>query len=103
MGNHEPFDPPGHLVKWLGGEDNREAWYRFKFRAGQLLERVVRDESGHSQGTILIEVKEKKETGPTGHLILARYVSASDVHYRWWATSGPGKGLSSRAYFLSNL
>ena len=28
----------------------------------------MRDESGHSQGTILIEVKEKKETGPTGHL-----------------------------------
>ena len=86
-------------MKWLEGDENREAWYRFKFKPGQLLAGAIRDESGHAQGTVLIEVKEKRETGPQGHLIIGRHVSASDAHYRWWATSGPGKGWSARAAY----
>ena len=83
----------------LGGDSNRERWFRFKFVPDQLLECAVRDESGHTQDTILVLIKEKVETGPDGHFAYGKHVGASDPHYRWWAETGPGKGLRSRALY----
>lgn len=34
-----------------------------------------------------------------GHFAFAKYISASDPHYRWWAETGPGKGLQGRALY----
>ena len=34
-----------------------------------------------------------------GHFAFAKYISASDPHYRWWAETGPGKGLKGRALY----
>ena len=40
-------------------------------------------------------------TGLAGHTVEGRYIFASDLHYRWWITTGPGKGLRSKAlYYL---
>eukprot|EP00435_Cladocopium_sp_Y103_P048504 s1266_g14.t1 len=90
--------PPSHM-KWLGGDQDREAWYGFKFRPDQVLECSVRDDAGHTQGTIAVKVLEKKATGPVGHFVVCKYLSASDPHYRWWATDGPGRGLSKSAVY----
>lgn len=74
---HPVLRPPLVHMKWLGGEENREAWFKFKSKPGQLLEGAVRDEGDHIQGTVLMEV------GPrAGHLVIGRHVSASDTHYR---------------------
>jgi hypothetical protein len=86
-------------MRWLGGGNEREAWYKFGFKEGQLLECSVRDDAGHTQGTIAVQVLEKKATGPSGHFVDCRYLCASDSHYRWWATEGPGRGLSKRATY----
>lgn len=86
-------------MRWLGGGTEREAWFNFKFKPGQVLECAVRDESGHTQGTIAIEVKEKRATGPVGHFVECRFITASDPHYRWWANEGPGKALSKKAVY----
>ena len=64
---------------------------------GQLLECAIRDDAGHTQGTIVVKVVEKMATGPVGHYVKCSYVCASDAHYRWWATLGPGKNLSKGA------
>eukprot|EP00435_Cladocopium_sp_Y103_P023245 s3102_g5.t1 len=87
------------ILRWLGGDKGRERWFRFKFTKDQLLECSVRDDAGHTQGTIVVKVLEKKQTGPIGHFVLCKYISASDSHYRWWATEGPGKGLSKKGMY----
>ena len=63
------------------------------------MEGAVRDYSGHTQGTIILEVINPLSLDTHGHLIEGRYLSASDSHYRWWATQGPGKGTSKKCLY----
>jgi len=86
-------------MRWLGGENDREAWFKFGFKEGQLLECAVRDDAGHTQGTIVVKVLEKRATGPAGHFVDCQYLCASDSHYRWWATEGPGRSLRKKATY----
>ena len=86
-------------MRWLGGENDREAWFKFGFKEGQLLECAVRDDAGHTQGTIVVKVLEKKATGPAGHFVDCQYLCASDSHYSWWATEGPGHSLRKKATY----
>eukprot|EP00438_Fugacium_kawagutii_P008804 Skav212797 [mRNA] locus=scaffold1633:52507:57435:+ [translate_table: standard] len=86
-------------MTWLGGSIDREKWFSHRFRPDQVLEVAVRDDAGHTQGTVLVVVIEQVETTSEGHIVICRYVCASDAHYRWWATEGPGKGLSRRGHY----
>ena len=84
---------------WLSGGVDKQKWYRFKFRPGQLLEAAVRDDEGRSQGTLLLEVLTHEATDPKGHWITGRYVVASDGHMRWWMSDGEGRVLAKRGSF----
>lgn len=86
---------------WLGGGLDRGAWFRHRFKEGQLLEGSVRDSGGKAQGTILIRVIKHDSTENTGHLFLGEYVTASDQHYRWWMESGEGHSLRAKALYHS--
>ena len=84
---------------WLSGGVDKQKWYRFKFRPGQLLEAAVRDDEGRSQGTLLLEVLTHEATDPKDHWITGRYVVASDGHMRWWMSEGEGRVLAKRGSF----
>ena len=84
---------------WLGGEQNRELWYKQKFKEGQVIEGAVRDDSGRSQGTVLIMVKEALSTDSKGHFLYAQYITASDAHYRWWMDEGDGRNFKKKALY----
>ena len=83
--------PPESHVTFRGVE--RERWQRFKFKEGQLLEAVLRDDGGQSQGTMLLAVVEPVSSDSAGHWVVGRYVTASDPHLRWWFTDREGKKL----------
>ena len=84
---------------WLSGGENREKWYKFKFRTGQLLEGHVRDDHGKEQGTVLVEVLQYQELRTDGHVLQAKYVTASDSHYRWWMETGDGAAFASKGTY----
>eukprot|EP00438_Fugacium_kawagutii_P019190 Skav219379 [mRNA] locus=scaffold76:719150:720793:- [translate_table: standard] len=86
-------------MAWLEGEVDREAWYSFRVRADQILELAVRDEGGNAQGTVLVKVIDGILLTSSGHFFNGKYITASDKHYRWWATEGPGRGLSKKALY----
>ena len=68
---------------WLSGGENREKWFKFRFRPGQLIEGAVGYFDGKQQGTMLVEVTEAESTDSKGHWFKARYVQASDSHLRY--------------------
>ena len=84
---------------WYSGEQDRRSWWDFKFREGQLLECGVRDDGGRTQGTILVKVLKKLSTESNGSCVECRFISASDSHYRWWSTEGPGKSLAAKGVY----
>ena len=84
---------------WLAGSENRERWYRFRFRPGQVIEGAVRDNDGQKQGTILVEVLEAESTDSKGHWFVGRYILASDSHLRWWMSEGDGARLAKRCRY----
>eukprot|EP00438_Fugacium_kawagutii_P016515 Skav222453 [mRNA] locus=scaffold3319:59315:61572:+ [translate_table: standard] len=86
-------------MSWLEGEVNREAWYGFRVKVDQVLELAVRDEGGRPQGTVIVKVLGDILLKSNGHLFTGKYVAASDPHYRWWASEGPGRGLSRKATY----
>ena len=59
----------------------------------------MRDDSGRTRGTLLLEVMEAISLATDRHLVVCKFLSASDGHYRWWATEGPGRGLSPKAHY----
>ena len=75
---------------FLDSVTTREAWFKFNFEKGTLLECCVKDDAGAPQGTVIIQVVVKERTGPGGHDLRANFVCASDQHYRWWMESGEG-------------
>ena len=84
---------------WLGGDIDRAAWYGHRFKQDMVLEAAVRDDSGHTQGTILIQVMTPVALETSGHFVDCRFLAASDKHYQWWATLGPGKSLKGKALY----
>ena len=68
---------------WLSGGENREKWFKFRFKPGPLIEGAVRYFDGKQQGTMLVEVTEAESTDSKGHWFKARYVQASDSHLRY--------------------
>ena len=82
---------------WLSGGVDKQKWYRFKFKPGQLIE-AVRDDEGRSQGTLLLEVLAHQGTDPKGHWVTGKYVVASDSHMRWWMCEGEGRVLAKKGY-----
>ena len=93
-----PLYPPS---MWLGGAIDRAAWYRHKFKEGQVIEASIRDDGGKAQGTVLLRVLHHEETLATGHVFQAEYISASDSHYRWWMCEGAGKPFKTKAVYHS--
>ena len=85
----------------LGGAIDRAAWYRHKFKEGQVIEASIRDDGGKAQGTVLLRVLHHEETLATGHVFQAEYISASDSHYRWWMCEGAGKPFKTKAVYHS--
>ena len=83
---------------WLSGGVDKQKWYRFKFKPGQLIE-AVRDDEGRSQGTLLLEVLAHQGTDPKGHWLTGKYVVASDSHMRWWMSEGEGRVLAKKGSF----
>ena len=86
---------------WWGSGLNREAWHRHLMKVGQVLEGSMRDDNGEPQGTVLIRVKEAIHYDAKGHFFTAEHLTASDKHYRWWISEGPGKGLRKLAHYHS--
>ena len=84
---------------WLAGGENREKWFKHRFRQGEVLEGAVRDDSGQPQGTLLLEVLEPLSTDAKGHWIRGRYLVASDGHLRWWFKEGDGKKLAAQCKY----
>ena len=82
---------------WLGGGLNPEQWYpeewfKFKVKTGQVID---------PQGTVLVRVTQPLMLDSSGHLFQAEYLTASDLHYRWWMTQGEGQGLRKNATYHS--
>ena len=84
---------------WLSGGVNREAWFKFRLEAGQLLEGALRDDQGRAQGTLLVEVIKPLTTDQHGHWLHGAYVVASDPHMRWWMESGEGAKLRKKCSY----
>lgn len=84
---------------WLSGGGERSRWQKHRFLPGQLLEGAVRDNAGHAQGTILVEVLTFEETNSRGHWFVGKYVLASDAHFRWWMSEGAGAELADRCRY----
>ena len=59
----------------------------------------TRDNDGHSQGTIIIDILEAVSTNDQGHWVTAKVVGASDAYMRWWMSEGEGKRLTSKCTY----
>ena len=59
----------------------------------------MRDDTGRSQGTMLVEVLAKESTDTHGHWFSGAYILASDSHLRWWMAHGEGKKLAARCRY----
>ena len=84
---------------WLGGDIDRNRWYKYRFKEGELIEAPVRDDTGKAQGFILLRVHSHESTSGEGHLLSAEFLACSDSHYRWWMTEGEGKKRAQRGLY----
>ena len=97
FGSRATYPPASGM--WLAGGENREKWFKHRFRQGEVLEGAVRDDAGLPQGTLLVEVLEPLSTDAKGHWIRGRYIVASDGHLRWWFSEGDGKKLAAQCKY----
>ena len=84
---------------FLDPVSSREPWFKAKLTPGSLLEGAVHDDTGKPQGTVVIEVLRRDSTGPQGHEVTGKYVSASDSHYRWWMSHGAGVSMADKGVY----
>ena len=84
---------------WLAGGVDREKWYGHRFVPGQVVECAIRDNEGHAQGTVVLEIAAALSTDDQGHWVTAKFVGASDAHMQWWMTEGAGKKLAAKCAY----
>ena len=77
---------------------HHEKWYGAKYPKGTLIEAAVTDD-GAPQGTVILKMTGKVETGPLGVLVRAIHVTASDSQHRWWVKDGEGQFLQKEAFY----
>eukprot|EP00438_Fugacium_kawagutii_P030473 Skav234216 [mRNA] locus=scaffold1101:76671:78317:- [translate_table: standard] len=76
---------------WVQSEWN-PGWLKDQhYEKGSLVEFVVYDGAGESQGKVLGEVKKASEATPDGKTLEMEFISIEDRHLYWWCRSGPGK------------
>ena len=72
---------------WFSGPGNPEFLSELSFEEGDLWEAQVRDDTGDSQGTVLLEVQRKGASRGGKSWFQARVWSASDEYLRWWLSN----------------
>ena len=84
---------------WLAGGVDREKWFNHRFAPGQLVECGIRDNEGHAQGTVILEIAAALSTDDQGHWVTAKFLGASDAHMQWWMSEGAGKKLAAKCAY----
>eukprot|EP00435_Cladocopium_sp_Y103_P066854 s217_g29.t1 len=79
------------------------AWQRdgkaLDLTVGCYLEGGVLDPQGHSQGTVVLGVKEVGRMHGGTPSVEAAFLGCSDPHYLWWMEKGEGQELKDRAWY----
>ena len=69
------------------------------FEVGDVVEAVVYDDAGNTQGTLLLGVLETLATHKKGPVVAAMFLAASDMYYHWWMNEGPNAPNKDRGLY----
>ena len=72
--------------KWVGGKGSKACP-----EVGNVIEAMVYDDDGNTQGFVIVEVKRLYAPGEQGRFFQGDYVTASDEFYRFWVESDGGQ------------